>query len=378
MYKTLIFSILEEITSLIFLMKKTNVSTKNTELSSVLQTHFKGKINLARVKLIAYFITALCKVQTVTFEKLANAFDTTASSDSSLRRIQRFIATFSLDSDLIARLVFNLLPKQDKFRLTIDRTNWQFGETDINIFMLGIVYQGVAFPLLFSMLAKRGNSNTQERIELINRFIKLFGRERIEYLVADREFVGEKWIAYLNDNRIQYYIRIRNNFNVFIPHSNSQVKAFWLFNALKINEFYHHPKIVRVNGELCYLSGCKTKDEFLIIISFDRPQDAGHIYKQRWQIEMCFKSFKSSGFDIEKTHLQDIQRIEKLILLVMIAFVWCYKVGIYLHQITPIKIKKHTRKAKSIFKYGLNLIANILLNAQNQSNIDISKFLSCT
>jgi len=49
---------------------------------------------------------------------------------------------------------------------------------------------------------------------------------------------------------------------------------------------------------------------------------------------------KSSGFDIEKTHLQGIQRIEKLILLVMIAFVWCYKIGIYLHQINPIKIKK--------------------------------------
>ena len=59
----------------------------------------------------------------------------------------------------------------------------------------------------------------------------------------------------------------------------------------------------------------------------------------------------------------------------MIAFVWCYKTGIYLHQITPITLKKHGRQAKSIFKYGLDLIANILLNAQNQSNIDISKFL---
>lgn len=93
---------------------------------------------------------------------------------------------------------------------------------------------------------------------------------------------------------------------------------------------------------------------------------------------MCFKSMKSSGFDIENTHLQDIERIEKLVLLVMIALVWCYKVGIYLHLIPPIMLKKHGRKAKNIFKYGLDLIASILLNSQNQSNIDISKFLSCT
>ena len=89
-------------------MKKTNAATKNSELTSVLNTHLKGKVNLARVKLISHFIIALCKVQTVTFEKLANAFDTEAGPGSSLRRIQRFIAGYSLDSDLIARLVFSL------------------------------------------------------------------------------------------------------------------------------------------------------------------------------------------------------------------------------------------------------------------------------
>ncbi len=40
--------------------------------------------------MISHLIIALCKVQTVTFEKLANAFDTQVDSKSSLRRIQRF------------------------------------------------------------------------------------------------------------------------------------------------------------------------------------------------------------------------------------------------------------------------------------------------
>ena len=37
-------------------MKKTNVTHKNSELTSILNTHFKGKLNLARVKLISYFM----------------------------------------------------------------------------------------------------------------------------------------------------------------------------------------------------------------------------------------------------------------------------------------------------------------------------------
>ena len=364
-------------------MKKTNVVTKNSELSSILNTHFQGKINLARVKLISHFIIAICKVQTVTFEKLANAFDTKANPESSLRRIQRFIANYSFDADLIARLIFSLLPKQGKLILSIDRTNWKFGQTNINIFMLGVVYKGVAFPLLFTMLDKRGNSNSGERIDLVNRFIKLFGKEVIESIVADREFVGDKWLTFLNLNQIRYYIRIRNNFRVELPHKNKQIKAWHLFNAYKVNEFVYYNKIVRINGQLCYLSGCKLnsrdgKREFLIIVSFNKPEKALQHYKQRWQIEMCFKAMKSSGFDIEKTHLQDIQRVQKLVLLIMIAFVWSYKIGIYLHQIKPIKIKKHGRKAKSIFKYGLSVLSNILLNSENQNDTEIFQFLSCT
>ncbi len=258
-------------------MKKTNAVTKNSELTPVLNTHFKGKVNLARVKLISYFVLALCKVQTVTLEKLANAFDTRSESSSSLRRIQRFIADYSLDSDLIARLVFSLLPKQDSVILTIDRTNWKFGQTDINIFMLGVVYMGVAFPLLFTMLAKRGNSNSQERIDLLERFIKLFGKEIIESIVADREFVGAQWLEYLNHSKIKYYIRIRNNFKVFIPHKNKEIKASHLFYQYKPNEFIYYPKIVYINGQLCYLSGCKLgtdqgKQDFLIIVSFNKPE----------------------------------------------------------------------------------------------------------
>ena len=137
---------------------------------------------------------------------------------------------------------------------------------------------------------------------------------------------------------------------------------------------------MRVNNQLCYLSGCKLyKGEYLILVSFNKPEQADFYYKQRWQIETCFRAMETSGFDIEKTHLQQIERIEKLILLVMIAFVWCYKVGIHLHQnIKAITIKKHGRKAISIFKYGLAHIANCLLNSKMKSKFNIFKFLSCT
>jgi transposase len=115
------------------------------------------------------------------------------------------------------------------------------------------------------------------------------------------------------------------------------------------------------------LSGSKVKNkkgvpELQIIVSFNKPDQAQSLYEERWQIETAFRALKSSGFNIEDTHLTDMERIAKLLALVMVAFVWAYKTGIFLDKIRPIKIKKHGRRAKSLFKYGLTYLAKVLLS----------------
>ena len=82
--------------------------------------------NLARVKFFVCFICALCKVQTVGFDKLSTAFNSASDIASSLRRIQRFMAKYHLDSDVIARLILRLLPHEHPYRLAMDRANWKF------------------------------------------------------------------------------------------------------------------------------------------------------------------------------------------------------------------------------------------------------------
>lgn len=361
----------------------TRFESKNTILITTLSQVFGDKMNLARIKFFGLFICGLCKVQTVCFEKLAVSFDTDVKVDSSLRRIQRFMSGYLLDINLIARLVFALLPHKPPYRLALDRTNWKFGTSNINILVLAVVYQGVAFPVLFTMMPKFGNSSTSERIELMQRYIDLFGRESIDCLLADREFVGEKWVGYLNFNRIRYHIRIRENFLVVIPKNGHRVKASWLFNRLNINQYEFYRGIVYVNGELCYLSASKVKNkqgvpELQIIVSFNKPGEAQSLYKERWQIETAFKALKTSGFNIEDTHLTDIDRIAKLFSLVLVAFVWVYKAGIFLDSICPIKIKKHGRRAKSLFKYGLTYLANMLFSNDIDKFKECCEFLSCT
>lgn len=116
----------------------------------------------------------------------------------------------------------------------------------------------------------------------------------IKCLVADREFVGHEWFQWLNDNAVQYHIRIRDNFRVEDPRTGEKIRSRHIFNNLKHGEERVLHRIYRVCGELCYLSGATIKDkagkpEPQILVSFCNPEEALPSYKERWTIETMFK-----------------------------------------------------------------------------------------
>lgn len=364
------------------MLRNSKIHYKSSDLFSVLREHFVKDMNLARIKAMSMMICALCKVQRIACTKLAAAFDNEAEACSSLRRIQRLIAECVINTDLIAKLILKLIPVRGPYSLSMDRSNWKFSDTNINILPLGIIHEGMTFPIVFKMMDKRGNSNTKERMELISRFIRLAGDNSIAHLMADREFAGSDRLAFLNSRGIHYHIRIRENFPV-IRHGKES-KAHWLFTDLKLGECKHLSGIYYVNGQPCYLSGAKIKDkegkpELQILVSYCNAEESLEMYKQRWQIETMFKGLKSSGFNIEDSHVRIQERMANLFAIVMIAYVWCYLVGIHIHEnIKAIKVLNHGRKAKSLFKYGLDYISQCLLNNRKRYQINIFKFLSYT
>lgn len=148
------------------------------QLENILQQQFK--YNKARINFITSFILALVKVKTVCLNDISLCLNDKSKEKSNYRRIQDFFLKFSLNYELLAIYIVSLLPKDIKFILTMDRTNWQFGRTDINILMIGIVYKETSIPLMLELLDKRGNSSTGERKQLMKRVFKAIGKQRIK------------------------------------------------------------------------------------------------------------------------------------------------------------------------------------------------------
>jgi hypothetical protein len=171
------------------------------ELSNILNQQFKW--NKAKMDCFCGMLIGLIKARSINLSKIANAFPSKAESDSRYRRMQGFIHDYPIDFDTVAWFMmklFNFLNEQ--FSITLDRTNWQWGEMNINILVLALVYKGAAIPIYWRVLTKKGNSNTRERIALMKRFIKQFGKENIIAVLADREFIGETWFKWLKSEKI--------------------------------------------------------------------------------------------------------------------------------------------------------------------------------
>ncbi len=344
-----------------FTIKEVHFMNRIAKLTQIFNSRLGW--NKARADLLSLFIVALLKVRSVNLTKIAVAMPGRAKTDSKYKRLQRFFAKFDFSMDSIAKLIVRFLPICDKkWDISMDRTNWKLGKLNINPLALGIVHIGCAFPILWITFSKRGNSSMDERIDLIKRFIKIFNAEKIKCLFGDREFIGGKWFAFLLEKHIHFIMRIKENFQIANARGIS-VPAKNLFRNLKVGEYKVLNGRRLVNGQLVYVVGALLPSgEYLILATDKNPVTALENYKKRWGIETLFQCLKGRGFNFEDTHITFPDRINKQIALLAIAFCRCHATGEWCASQKPIKIKKHGRKAVSLFRLGLDHIGNILHN----------------
>jgi len=308
---------------------------------------------------------ALIKTKSVNSSDIATVLNPNAKKGSNQRRVESFFAGQEIDYDIIAALILAILPVK-KYKISVDRTNWKYGKKNINIFMLCVNYKGIGIPVYWTCLDKRGNSNTAERIELLDAFISIFGQKRIKYFLADREFVGEEWFKYLSKKKIPFFIRVRENF--YLHDFGEDVKLRFLFNhvrpAVYRGGIICGVKLNTIGRRLCKKERKEEDEDLLIVVTntpVSDPAEALGTYKQRWEVETLFRAYKKKGFNLEDTHITEPERIRKLVALLSLALVWCYKVGVkYDACYEPIEVKKHGHKQYSYVKYGLDILRKML------------------
>jgi hypothetical protein len=210
----------------------------------------------------------------------------------------------------------------DMVYLAIDRTSWGL----INILVVSVIYDHRAWPVYWTFLDKKGNSNLTEQKAVLTKSLDLLA-EYTPVILGDREFCSiklGKWLGERNayfclrqkcDTKIQkedgLYQELREmgltpGTRLFLNDCQvTQQKGFGTFNiACKWKRNY---------------KGFKAKEPWYILTNFGNLDTAILAYQKRFGIEEMFRDYKSGGYNLEGTKLAP-EMLSKLMIVVAIAY----------------------------------------------------------
>ncbi len=241
------------------------------------------------------------------------------------------------------------------------------------IFRVSLRHGCRAIPLGWVVLAGKGVTSVEKREALLTR-VAVFLRRRVKRVVwlADRGFRDTDRAILCRKLRWNYAIRVMNNTYVTlddgrepridclgVPHGQRRY-----FQSVGLTREAKR----RTNLSVCWTEGDdKHAPELLAVIS---DQVAGRLrlreYGFRMSLEESFKDDKSGGFDMAHTRLQHAERIERLLLALAIATLWCHELGEdVLTEGEPARrqIDPGATRELSLFQLGLRWLKRALATA---------------
>ena len=307
--------------------------------------------------------------------------------ESNYKRLIRFFQLPDADKHCLTKsllcigfCVLGLKGRKPRY-LTLDGTSWEYGAKKIHLLTLGVVIRGVSIPICWEDLDKKGASNYSERKALLNRACRWYNLRGM-ILLADREYLGEKWFKYLKCNGLDFVIRLKRHvYREYVDTQRSVTgKEFkhqkWRYSGMEKEAAKSHYKTTGVAKQIRIL------DEKYTFVVFKNPKDDPKeplvyflsslsqkrkivkFYPIRWKIECCFKHLKSNGFNLEDLNFKNSGKIKLMMAIVSFLYVLCIHQGLIAYAtFKKSDFKKYrngtTTLAVSIFRKGKALLTGL-------------------
>jgi len=333
-----------------------------TKIYSLIRT-LKVIKHKKRQEFLCALIEGVIKSRSVIFSEMADKMNQSIKLESVERRIQDFFQKVDFDYTQLCKLLLSFVHHK-RILLSIDRTEWDFGKTQVNILCVVVSIGKMAVPIYYKMLDNNsGNSNASDRIQLFKSIIELIGLKRIDLVVMDRDrvawrFIGHEWLSWLKSRQIDFCVRVPKHHKMIFSDGE----------RLSVNDLMEECqsfqcKNVVVDQVVVNVSISYDGDgDFLYLIGTIEAHKLKKWYKKRWTIEVFFQALKGRGFNLEQSCLRCIDKYNKLFALVCLAYTICWATGIQDGKHNPVKRKKHGYPQYSVFRRGLNLMRKFYKN----------------
>ena len=292
--------------------------------------------------MLSSLIVCLLRNNKAHLSVLARALPMDESNEMAhMQRVRRFLSNKNISPAIavlpLIRLLRPILSELPEIVLTMDRTDWEKRQKDINILSVAVAYEGRALPLFWIVLGRKGSSSFKHWKQVLIPVIE--GLKQMEWLsnipihvVADREFASPKLAEWLKeDYGIDSTVRIKRS--IYLSEDGKpETKISMLLKDMKkgTHSIMHSQKVTRDCDFIMNIL-FKWDEEFdeplIVATTLENPEQADKTYAKRAWIEPMHKDWKSNAFELEKTRVTDPKRIETLLIPVAFAYVFSVMEG---------------------------------------------------
>lgn len=321
-----------------------------------------------------WIVVGILQADSIALSKIAMFIPGEAEAESRVTTIRRWLKNFHVDVwELYRPVLEHVLQDWHPFEVTLVLDGVMVFGDRLQIFRLSLVHGCRAIPLVWKVIPGKGLTRAQV-LEMMLTQAADFLRPRVKRVrfLADRGFRDCDWADLCVKLGWNYDIRIQCNTTITLENGwQGRVDALGVKPGQR--RYFQNVRLTQAQKWRAHLSVTwtegddKNPPELLAVMSDEWACRARlREYGVRMDIEQSFRDDKSGGFDIAHTRLQHPDRLERLLLAVAIATLWCHELGEFVlnqGETCRREIDPGPKRELSIFQLGLRWLKRCVATA---------------
>ena len=233
--------------------------------------------------------------------------------------------------------------------------------------MVSVIYAHRTIPIGWLVVAgEKGHFPTETHLTLL-RTVKAWVPETASVIfLGDGEFDSPELQAELTAYEWDYVCRTAKNIQIGLDDQWSSLADLPVTRGQRV--FRKGVVFTKAAyGPVTVIAwwGARYKEPIYLVSNLSSVQRACDWYRKRMQIETFFSDQKSRGFQIDRSHLSEPDRVARLMLAACLAYLWLIYLGTVAQQDEwqPM-IHRSTRCDLGLFQLGLRLLDFLFFHNQ--------------
>jgi hypothetical protein len=321
-----------------------------------------------------WIVVGILQANSMALSKIATFIPGTAEAESRVTTIRRWLKNLRIEVWTFYRPILEHVLegwRAVEAMVVLDGVA-VFGDR-LQIFRLSLVHGHRAIPLVWKVIPGKGLTQAEVLATMLTRAAD-FLRPRVKRVrfLADRGFRDCDWAKLCLKLDWHYNIRIQCNTTVTLD--DGRQRRVDELGVQPGQRRYYQNVWLTLESKLCthlsvtWTEGDEKHAPELLTVMSDQLACRARLreYGARMCIEQSFRDDKSGGFDMAHTKLQHSERLERLLLAVAIATLWCHELGeqvLAQGEASRREIDPGPQRELSIFQLGLRWLKRCVATA---------------